>query len=168
MPVCQAGDLFWKLKTACAGNKFGVGRLGMENMEFKSDEEFKDCPCNRLLQVSQYGRVKIKGGNLLKQTVLKEYLIVENPGNNFPFEIEGTNKKMPFEWVHRLVAFTWLGEKKENDMVVHHINGNTFNNQVDNLEWITRKEHAKKHGGDIDKDGNFYIDGTVPIGKPLI
>jgi len=107
-------------------------------MEF--DEVFKDCPLNSFLQVSQYGRVKIKDSNIiLKQTVHNKHLIVEDPID-----------RDSLERVHRLVALTWLGEKYEKGkgMVVHHIDGNGFNNRVDNLEWKTKEEHATEHGWD--------------------
>jgi len=104
------------------------------------DEVFKDCPFNSSLQVSQYGRVRIKDGEILKQTIFKKYLLVEDPSD-----------KKPLERVHRLVALTWLNDKYEKGkgMLVHHIDGNGFNNRVDNLEWKTKDEHAAEHGWDL-------------------
>jgi hypothetical protein len=102
------------------------------------DEVFKDCPYNSSLQVSQYGRVMEKGGKILKQTIFKEYLIIEGPSDRNP----------PLEWVHRLVALTWLNDKYKKGMLVHHIDGDTFNNRVDNLERRTHVEHAIDHGWD--------------------
>lgn len=44
--------------------------------------------------------------------------------------------------LHRLVAEYFLSDyKKEND--VHHIDGNVFNNKIDNLQSINKKLHAK-------------------------
>ena len=45
--------------------------------------------------------------------------------------------------VHRLVATTYLineGNKPE----VNHIDGNKLNNDLSNLEWVTRSENTKK------------------------
>jgi hypothetical protein len=109
-------------------------------MEF--DEEFKICPFNDSLEVSQYGRV-IKAREdkskdkmiILEQSVYKRHLIVENPRD-----------KERFERVHRLVALTWLKDQYEKGLVVHHIDFNPLNNRVDNLCWLTGEEHAEQHG----------------------
>jgi len=104
-------------------------------MEMKFDEDFKVCPYNQSLKVSQYGRVKDNDGKILKQTIFKDYLIIEDPSD-----------KNPLERVHRLVALTWLNDKYKKGMLVHHKDGDSFNNRVDNLEWRTVEEHAKDHG----------------------
>lgn len=49
---------------------------------------------------------------------------------------------------YRLVALTFLGKPKEG-MTVNHKDGNRLNNNIDNLEWCTRKEniqHAYRTG----------------------
>ena len=56
--------------------------------------------------------------------------------------------------VHRLVGDIFLSEEKkywldngwsEGDLEVHHKNHDTYNNNVENLEWIPKKLHRKKH-----------------------
>jgi len=107
-------------------------------MELKFDEEFKECSYNKSIKVSQYGRVMDMNNNILKQTIFKGYLIVEDPSD-----------KNPLERIHRLVALTWLKDGYKKGMVVHHKDGNGFNNRVDNLEWKTKEEHAIDHGLEV-------------------
>lgn len=53
--------------------------------------------------------------------------------------------------VHRLVAISFIGmpEDRSKDEI-NHVDGNAFNNDVENLEWCTRKQnmrHAYDNGG---------------------
>ena len=122
-------------------------------MEFKADEKFLDCPYNSFIQVSQYGSVRTKNKQILKQTFFKGYLTVEDPSN-----------KRPYETVHRLVALTWRyneykqknREKKAGEhLVVHHENGNGFINSANNLKWLGSEEHLVEHGWRLDERGTF-------------
>lgn len=47
---------------------------------------------------------------------------------------------------HRVVMEQELGRALTSDEIVHHIDGNTRNNDPSNLEITTRSEHAKMHG----------------------
>ena len=59
-------------------------------------------------------------------------------------------------WLHRIVAETKIDEKEYAEkrrlvdgskyLVIHHIDHNKFNNNPDNLQWLTLKEHRKLHG----------------------
>lgn len=59
-------------------------------------------------------------------------------------------------WLHRIVAETKIDEKEDAEkrrlidgskyLVIHHVDHNKFNNNPDNLQWLTHKEHRKLHG----------------------
>ena len=51
--------------------------------------------------------------------------------------------KQPKEFlVARLVAMTWLGIA-EDGMTVNHINGNRFDNHIENLEWVSLADNIR-------------------------
>jgi hypothetical protein len=62
--------------------------------------------------------------------------------------------------VHRLVALSFI-PNPENKPEVNHMDGNKLNNNVNNLEWVTKKEnieHAIKLGLKPDQKGaNNYF-----------
>lgn len=46
---------------------------------------------------------------------------------------------------HRLLMEQKIGRKLEFNEVVHHKDGNKFNNDIDNLEIMLRSEHSRLH-----------------------
>jgi hypothetical protein len=49
-------------------------------------------------------------------------------------------------YVHRLLMERALGRQLRRDELVHHKNGDPRDNRLENLEVVTRAEHAKIHG----------------------
>jgi hypothetical protein len=77
------------------------------------------------------------------------------------------NGKITYYSVHRLVAIVFL-PNPNNLPLVNHKDGNKFNNNVDNLEWISHSDNCKhardtgitsarslKSVQEVDKDGNI-------------
>ena len=45
------------------------------------------------------------------------------------------------DYIHRLVVEHFIGPSPEPDMLVNHKDGDTHNNHVNNLEWVTPGEN---------------------------
>jgi hypothetical protein len=80
----------------------------------------------------------------------------------------GQNKTKPI-YIHRLIAQSFI-PNPENKIEVNHIDGNTKNNDISNLEWVTKSEnalHAYKIGLKIaspsfgEKNGNAILNDEM-------
>ena len=93
--------------------------------------------CNRLdlekgcWQVSSHGRVCSTQGVVSYGSLrVSGYYRAKILGNDF--------------YVHRLVAFTFIGPPPNAyAWQVHHLDGNPSNNRLDNLEYVTQQENVK-------------------------
>ena len=106
-------------------------------------------------QVSNLGRVKsidklrFNSDVIIKGKILKPW---DNSHGYLQVKfVKNRVKKMPK--VHRLVAQTFLG-LDPNRVFVNHKDGNRSNNNIDNLEWVTRREN----------NCHKYINNDLPIG----
>lgn len=108
-------------------------------------EEWKDIKdYEGLYQISNTGKVK----SLYRDT--EKILIgdVIRSGKGYLSVGLTKNKKVKSFLTHRLVAQAFI-PNPENKPEVNHIDGNTLNNNVSNLEWCTHREninHAWKTG----------------------
>ena len=119
----------------------------MENIK----EEWRAVPgYYGLYEVSSLGRVK----SLARKR--------EGDGKLIPERIIEGNTSLPYKrcflskdgktktyYIHRLVAFAFLGNYTEDGLEVAHNNGNPLDNRVENLRWTTSKDNAAdkvKHG----------------------
>lgn len=72
-------------------------------------------------------------------------------------------------FVHRKIMEDHLGRKLSSNEIVHHINGDPFDNRIENLVVTTRSEHQKfYHKADLNNrrnpiDGRFTSDTTIGI-----
>lgn len=85
-------------------------------------------------QVSNLGRVRH-----VKITILKPEIIPIHKRKYVQARVTINKKKHA---IHRLVANAFLSNPKRKDQV-NHKDGNTLNNHVENLEWVTAKENMQ-------------------------
>lgn len=83
-------------------------------------------------QVSDLGNVKSK----MKSN---KNLSKSNRGKYYAVNLYKNNKRKTFN-IHRLVAQAFISNP-ENKSCVNHIDCNTFNNNLSNLEWVTHREN---------------------------
>lgn len=95
------------------------------------EEIWKDIKDFPNYQVSNLGNVR----NIKRGTTMKP--IYDNNGYKKVHLFNKGKEKMLF--IHRLVAIAFI-PNPENKPTVNHIDGNTSNSNVNNLEWATMKE----------------------------
>lgn len=98
-------------------------------------EEWKKVESHPNYLVSTFGRVySTKTRKILKPLHYKtsEYLIVQLS--------QGTHLPRKHFLIHRLVAMAFI-PNPENKPQVNHIDGDKYNNHVENLEWCTQSEN---------------------------
>ena len=65
---------------------------------------------------------------------------------------------------HRYIMEQYLGRKLTDNEVVHHINGIKNDNQIENLQVMTKKEHATFHRKNKNiGDSNYWHEFTITI-----
>jgi len=122
-------------------------------METTIQEVYKDIDGYKdKYQVSNLGNIKSKHrykNNHSKLQEIKETIKLQNDnGNGYKTTNLWENNKGKTLYVHRLVVEAFIG-KIPKDMQINHIDGNKSNNNIHNLEIVTRSEnviHAYRNG----------------------
>ncbi len=112
----------------------------MKNEIWKNIKDF-----NNIYQVSNYGR--IRGINRLVNSKSNSYKVVKGQlrvcikGNCGYLRVSlSKNNYNKYYSVHRLVAMAFI-INDDNKSTVNHKDGNKLNNNLDNLEWMTKSEN---------------------------
>ena len=101
-----------------------------------------------MYQISNFGNVKTlsriiygKNGKITNKISEKILKPIKSKNNYLQVILYKNNKKKNF-YIHKLVAIYFI-DNPENKKEVNHIDRNTNNNHVSNLEWVTSKENMK-------------------------
>lgn len=94
-----------------------------------------------LYEISNYGRVKsiervTQDKNGKNKVVHEKYITQHDNGRGYLFVSLWKDNKEKKEYVHRLVAITFIPNPEKLPQV-NHIDEDKQNNYVDNLEWCT-------------------------------
>ena len=68
---------------------------------------------------------------------------------------------------HRFVYEHYTGLNLTSDIAIHHINHNKLDNRIENLEAMSKSEHARRHAKELGKriGGNYCIDCGTPVSQ---
>lgn len=77
------------------------------------------------------------------------------------------NGKVKSVMTHRLVANAFL-DNPNNLPVVHHIDGNKHNNNLNNLKWVTIEDNAETSNNKRTSSEKIYIEPDGEIWKELV
>ena len=99
-----------------------------------------------LYQISNLGRVKSLSrwiNTYRKGRVKKDhYVAITDNGNGYKIVCLSKDKKKQNKYVHRLVAEAFI-DNPQDYKEINHIDNDTSNNRVDNLEWCDRSYNIK-------------------------
>ena len=112
---------------------------------------------------SNYGRIKSlprngtsKDGRILKQLLKKD--------GYYQVDLKAHGKHY-YRRVNRVIAEAFI-HNPENKPIADHIDNNSLNNRVDNLQWLTNKENTEKYYK-YEYDGRFKGRGKIKAKKVI-
>lgn len=112
----------------------------IDNIEDLQDEQWKYIEdTNKMYLVSNKGRIKSYceyNARILKPTI--------TPKGYLRLQIMKDGIKLN-KFIHTLVMIAFKGKAAKEDMIIHHKDFNKQNNCIDNLEYLSMKEHNEIH-----------------------
>lgn len=102
-----------------------------------------------LYQISNLGNVKslhYKKPKILKPFIANNYLKITLIKNGIKHK----------QYIHRLMAFEFLGLDKNSKLQVDHIDNNRLNNNIKNLQLLSQKDNIKKQMQNMILNVNKY------------
>jgi hypothetical protein len=109
--------------------------------------EWHDIPgWNAEYQISNDGQVKRR--TLTYRNKYSPVVLVKTAPNGYKYCWLGGQSGKNF-YIHRLVAFSFVGPQPSDSHEVAHWDGNRANNHFENLRWATRSENMldmRRHG----------------------
>lgn len=118
------------------------------SVESLPGEIWKDIPgYEGLYQISNFARVKslervlINPNSKRRKVYYASLRILKQSGNEYKKVALANKRHNKYCSVHRLLAESFMPNPL-NYKEVNHIDGNKFNNQLNNLEWCSRKQNA--------------------------
>jgi hypothetical protein len=112
---------------------------------------YKVSPSGEVCGVDRFIKSKKSGSRKMKGKTIKPF-ICHNGYPKVNLSLKGSVRSF---FVHRLVAEAFIGSKPDGDFQVNHKDGIKTNNNVENLEWISRSDnqiHAINNGLRFYKD----------------
>lgn len=138
------------------------------SMDDFDGEEWRDIPLYEgIYQISNYGRIKTlsrftsykdRYGNNSQRLVREKIRRVHDNGNGYLFVGLWYNNKTNTEYIHRLVATTFIPNPL-NLPQVNHKDENKKNNYVSNLEWCTGLYNTN-YGTCLQRSNQSYINNN--------
>lgn len=111
------------------------------------EEIWKEIEFCRDYLVSNKGRVKSKERSIPSRygtRLKKEYILgLRHNHNGYLYTTLSINGKKKNFFVHRLVAYTFIGHPANDRLEINHIDGNKENNIPSNLEWVTSSQNTQ-------------------------
>ena len=104
---------------------------------------------NIKLEVSNFGRVRYSD----TKEILEQVDVADLKGYLYLKDFCQVQKRLGFKFqddcVYQMVAKTFLAKPLNNNCIldIHHIDNDGYNNQVENLMYITRDDHNRIHKG---------------------
>lgn len=128
-------------------------------------EEWKDIPdYEGMYQISNLGNIKSleryrkdkRCEYRLKETIIKPH----QNGKYLRVELS-KNGKVKLYYIHRLMAYTFLGLERNSKLQVDHIDNNCLNNNIENLQILTQKENLKKQMKNMQNNYSKYKNNPI-------